>query len=178
MRPGVAASLILVMGLVLAITAPVRAHPPSIVSSSAEKAVADEIRAFRKSLADAVEAKDKKRLGDLYAPSFQHTNEAGRVSDRDAHLAALLAGAPGIETAAAETLGHPHSQRLGGDRDGLEPDRPASRRQTHIRPVDRRLHPHRQELVARGQSRVAQSVTMGKLPRNLRRCTLETAHVM
>ena len=104
MRCGVAAWLCLVTGLVLATTAPVRAHPPSIVSSSAEKAVADEIRAFRKSLADAVVAKDKKRLGDLYAPSFQHTNEAGRVWDRDAHLATLLAGALGIETAVPENL--------------------------------------------------------------------------
>ena len=104
MRRGVAASFILVTGLGLATTAPVRAHPPSIVSSSAEKAVADEIRAFRKSLADAVVAKDKKRLGDLYAPSFQHTNEAGGVLDRDAHLAALLGGALNIETAPADNL--------------------------------------------------------------------------
>ena len=104
MRRGVAAWLCLATGMGLALTPPVRAHPPSIVSSSAEKAVADEIRAFRKSLADAVVAKDKKRLGDLYAPLFQHTDEAGRISDRDVHLAALLAGAPNIETAPAENL--------------------------------------------------------------------------
>lgn len=104
MRRGVAASFILVTGLGLAITLSVHAHPPSIVSSSVEKVVVDEIRAFRKELADAVVAKDKKRLGELYAPSFQHTDEAGRISDRDTHVATLLAGTPGIETAPADNL--------------------------------------------------------------------------
>ena len=104
MKRGMAALFFMVMGMVLAVALPVRAHPPSIVSSSAEKAVADEIRAFRKSLADAVAAKDKKRLGELYAPSFQHTDTEGRLADRDAHLATLLAGAPVIETAPAENL--------------------------------------------------------------------------
>lgn len=80
------------------------AHPPSIVGQAGEKAVADEIRAFRKSVTDAIAAKDKTRVGEMYAPSFQHTDETGWLSDRDARIAAVLAGKPVIETAPAENL--------------------------------------------------------------------------
>ena len=103
MRPTVAACLFLasVAGIV---PQRVVAHPPAIVSQAGEKAVADEIRAFRKSVADAIAAKDTKRLGEMYAPSYQHTDETGRLSDRDARLATILAGKPVIETAPAENV--------------------------------------------------------------------------
>jgi hypothetical protein len=103
MRPAVAGCLLLAIASV-AVPQPASAHPPSIVSQSAEKVVADEIRAFRKSLAEAIAAKDKKRLGEMYAPSFRHTDESGRSTERDARMAAILAGKPVIETAPAETL--------------------------------------------------------------------------
>lgn len=104
MRRAFAAGLLVVTGMTPVITPVVRAHPPSIVSPSAEKVVADEIRAFRKSLADAVAAKDKKRLDEMYAPSFQHTDGMGRLWDREAHLASLLAGTLAIEAAASENV--------------------------------------------------------------------------
>lgn len=86
------------------IGAPGRAHPPSIVNADAEKAVGEEIRAFRKSLADAVAVKDAAKLREMYAASFVHTHTTGKTDNRDARIVSAIAGDPVIETAPAEDL--------------------------------------------------------------------------
>ena len=65
MRLGrVAASLLIgsLVALAAAVSTGVVAHPPAIVGQAGEKAVADEIRAFRKSMADAITSRDKLRI--------------------------------------------------------------------------------------------------------------------
>lgn len=81
-----------------------RAHPPAILNQNAEKAVGEEVSAFRKAISDAVAAKDKARLKDMYHPGFTHTRHDGPTVKLDAHLAAALAGEPMIESAKAEDI--------------------------------------------------------------------------
>mgnify|MGYP003352681992 CR=1 FL=1 len=83
---------------------PALAHPPSIVSEAAEKLVAEEIRAFRKQVVDAIARRDATKLRDMYAPGFMHTHTTGKTDNRDARIVSALAGDPVIETAAAEDL--------------------------------------------------------------------------
>ncbi len=82
------------------------AHPPSIVNQAAEKALSDEIGAFRKVLAAAIATRDAAKLREMYAPSFTHTHASGKTDDRDARLAAILAGDVGIEGAPADTVAY------------------------------------------------------------------------
>jgi len=83
---------------------PVSAHPPAIVNQAAERAIGEEVRAFRKALAAAIEAKDAKRLRDMYAQSFTHTHTSGKMDNRDARIVSALAGDPLIENAPVEEL--------------------------------------------------------------------------
>ncbi len=92
------------IGIAAAAVMPGRAHPPSIVNAAAEKAVGEEIQAFRASVAAAVAAKDAKKLSDYFAPSFAHTHATGKTDNREAHIRALLSGDPVIETAPAKDL--------------------------------------------------------------------------
>jgi ketosteroid isomerase-like protein len=80
------------------------AHPPAILNSAGEKAVAEEIIAFRNTLADAVRMKDAVRLRELYAPSFVHTHTSGKLDGKDARIVSALAGDPVIETAETSDL--------------------------------------------------------------------------
>lgn len=80
------------------------AHPPAILNQAAERAVGEEVTAFRKAMADAIAAKDKARLRDMYHPNFAHTRPDGTSVKLDAHLAAALAGEPMIESAKAEDV--------------------------------------------------------------------------
>lgn len=81
-----------------------RAHPPALLNSEAQKAVAEEIHAFRKMLADAVRAKDAAKLRDLYTPSFTHIHTSAKTDNRDARIVSALAGDPVIETAEVSDL--------------------------------------------------------------------------
>lgn len=92
------------IGIAAAAVFPGRAHPPSIVNAAAEKAVGEEIQAFRKQLADAIKAKDAPKLRGFYAPSFAHTHTTGKTDNRDARIVAALSGDPVIETAPVEDL--------------------------------------------------------------------------
>ena len=76
------------IGIAAAAVFPGRAHPPSIVNAAAEKAVGEEIQAFRKQLADAIKAKDAPKLRGFYAPSFAHTHTTGKTDNRDARIGA------------------------------------------------------------------------------------------
>lgn len=85
-------------------SAPVRAHPPAIVNSAAEKALAEEVGDFRKRVAAAIEAKDAAALRGMYADSFRHTHGSGKVDGKDARIVSVLAGDPVIENAPVTDL--------------------------------------------------------------------------
>ena len=82
----------------------VAAHPPAIVNEAGQKLVADEIRAFRKQVAEAIAAKDVQKLRSFYADDFVHTHTSGKTDNRDARIVAALAGDPVIETAPVDGL--------------------------------------------------------------------------
>ena len=84
------------------IASPLPAHPPTIVTGAAEKAIGEEIQAFRKSLAEAIARKDVAALRKMYFDGFVHTDTSARQDGKDARIVSLLAGDPVIET--AETL--------------------------------------------------------------------------
>lgn len=78
---------------------PARAHPPALLNSNAEKAVAEEIEAFRKMLAETIRKKDAAKLKDMYTRSFVHTDETGKRDDREKRIADAVRGRSIIETA-------------------------------------------------------------------------------
>ena len=81
------------------IATPVSAHPPSIVNEAGERAIGEELAAFRKSIADAIAAKDAVKLKELYHASFTHTHTSGKTDNRDARIVSAITGEPMIETA-------------------------------------------------------------------------------
>ncbi len=81
-----------------------RAHPPALLNSNAEKAVAEEIEAFRKMLAETIRKKDAAKLKDMYTRSFGHTDESGRRDDREKRIADAVRGRSIIETAEVSDL--------------------------------------------------------------------------
>ncbi len=83
---------------------PAQAHPPSKLTLEQEKGVIEEIIAFRKTLADAVSAKDAKKLRALYADSFRHTHASGAIDKKDAYIAGIVSGQTVIETAPVTEL--------------------------------------------------------------------------
>jgi ketosteroid isomerase-like protein len=85
-------------------TVTARAHPPAKLTLEQERGVIEEIIAFRKTLADAVAAKDAKRLRALYADTFRHTHASGAIDKKDAYIAAIVSGQAVIETAAVTEL--------------------------------------------------------------------------
>jgi ketosteroid isomerase-like protein len=91
------APLVLLTGAVLA-------HPPSILSEREEKAAAEEVVAFRKAVARAIEKKDATALRKIYADGFAHTHASGKVDGKKAYIGAALAGEPVIETAPVSDL--------------------------------------------------------------------------
>jgi ketosteroid isomerase-like protein len=83
---------------------PAAAHPPSILSEAAEKATAEEVRDFRKTVVAAIERKDAAALRKIYAESFVHTHGSGKVDGKDARIVSALAGDPVIENAPVTDL--------------------------------------------------------------------------
>jgi ketosteroid isomerase-like protein len=83
---------------------PAVAHPPAIVNEAGRKLIGEEVAAFRRDVAAAIKAKDKKRLDRMYSPQFVHTRATGEVDGKAAHIAFLLKGEPAIETAPATDL--------------------------------------------------------------------------
>ncbi len=92
------------LGSVLLLAAPAASHPPAQINAAAQRAVGDEVTAFRKGLADALGGKDADRIRRFYAPAFLHADAAGKTEDRDARIAAALKGGAMIETAEVEDL--------------------------------------------------------------------------
>lgn len=105
MQTRLVAAVALLGGLIVAVAFdPARAHPPAILNSNAEKAVTEEITAFRKLLADTIRAKDAAKLKDMYTRSFVHTDETGKRDDRDTRIADAVRGRSIIETADVSDL--------------------------------------------------------------------------
>ena len=96
----IAAGIALLVGLAGAALA----HPPSILSEREEKATAEEVVEFRKTVSRAIEKKDAAALRKIYADGFAHTHTTGKVDDKKARIAAVLAGDPVIETAPVTDL--------------------------------------------------------------------------
>ncbi|MDP1962854.1 MAG: nuclear transport factor 2 family protein [Reyranella sp.] len=80
------------------------AHPPQAPQGAEAQRMIDEVTAFRARLARAIETKDFNTLRSSYADSFSHTHGSGKVDNKDAHLAAAMAGEPLIEAAPASEL--------------------------------------------------------------------------
>jgi ketosteroid isomerase-like protein len=80
------------------------AHPPTQLSSEAEKATAAEIIEFRKALADAINRRDAKALRDMYGDGFTHIHGSGKIDGKEARIVAAIAGVPVIETAPVDEL--------------------------------------------------------------------------
>jgi len=92
----------LLAGLPLLALAPeALAHPPRQPDAAEAKKFIQEVTDFRAKLAKAVLAKDFAALRPLYADSFTHTHGSGKLDNKDARLAAAMAGDPMIETAPA-----------------------------------------------------------------------------
>lgn len=80
------------------------AHPPALLNSNAEKAVAEEIEAFRKQLVDAIRKKNAVKLKEMYTSSFVHTDENAKRDDRATRIADANSGRSIIETAEVSDL--------------------------------------------------------------------------
>ncbi|HJU31239.1 MAG TPA: nuclear transport factor 2 family protein [Hyphomicrobiaceae bacterium] len=80
------------------------AHPPAILSDREEKATAEEVIEFRKTVVAAIERKDAAALRRIYANGFVHTHGSGKVDGKDARIVQVLAGDPAIETAPVSDL--------------------------------------------------------------------------
>ena len=80
------------------------AHPPAILSEREEKATAEEVIEFRKTVAAAIARKDAAALRKIYSNGFLHTHGSGKVDGKDARIVQVLAGDPAIETAPVSDL--------------------------------------------------------------------------
>jgi uncharacterized membrane protein len=80
------------------------AHPPAIMNQAGEKAIEEEIVAFRKMLADTIKSREAMKLRDLYARSFVHTDETATQDNRDTRIADAVRGRSIIETAEVADL--------------------------------------------------------------------------
>jgi ketosteroid isomerase-like protein len=92
------------LALLVPVANPTLAHPPSILSEPEEKATVEEVVEFRKAVARAIERKDAAALERIYAKGFAHTHTSGKVDDKKARIAAVLAGEPVIEAAPVTDL--------------------------------------------------------------------------
>jgi ketosteroid isomerase-like protein len=92
------------IALLMALAGAALAHPPSILTEREEKATAEEVVEFRKTVSRAIEKKDAAALRKIYADGFAHTHTTGKVDDKKARIAAVLAGDPVIETAPVTDL--------------------------------------------------------------------------
>lgn len=63
-----------------------------------------EITSLRQKLVDAIKARDKKTLGEIYADDFTHTHASGQVDDKTKRIAALVSGDTTIESAQVDEI--------------------------------------------------------------------------
>ena len=84
--------------------APAKAHPPTQLSPSADKATASEIIEFREKLAQAIRARDAAALRRMYSNGFSHTGNTGQIEDKEARISVVLTGTPVLEAAPSDHL--------------------------------------------------------------------------
>ena len=94
----------LLAALPLLAVSPALAHPPRQPDGAEAKSLVEEIKVFREKVARVIGDKDRSALRTLYADAFMHTDDLGKLHDKDARLAAALAGEPMIENASATEL--------------------------------------------------------------------------
>lgn len=92
-------------GLALLLAAPASAHPPVRLTPQGNRDAIEEIEAFRKQLVAAIAAKDIGVLRKAYAEGYFHMQADGTRHDREARIAAALAGRPLVEARAAREIG-------------------------------------------------------------------------
>ncbi|MBL6615388.1 MAG: nuclear transport factor 2 family protein [Reyranella sp.] len=85
---------------------PALAHPPRQPDSAEAQSLIEEIKGFRDRIAKAVTGKDSRALRSLYADAFTHTDGSGKIDNKDARIAAAMAGEPMIENAPASELSY------------------------------------------------------------------------
>ena len=100
-------SLFAAAPLVLMPAAAALAHPPQAPQGAEAQRMIDEVTAFRARLARAIETRDLTILRASYADAFTHTDGSGKLDNKDARLAAAMAGAPLIEAAPASVFTGP-----------------------------------------------------------------------
>jgi hypothetical protein len=93
------AALVVALVAVLSAFDSALAHRAKALTARQERAIAREIRTFRDTVARTIEKKDASAIRALYADRFVHTHATGKVDDKEARIAAVLAGEPVIETA-------------------------------------------------------------------------------
>jgi hypothetical protein len=89
---------------VLLAAAPALAHPPEAPKGAEAQRMIVEVTNFRQKLAKAVTDKDLPTLRACYHDTFSHTHGSGQIDNKDARIAAAMAGEPLIENATATEL--------------------------------------------------------------------------
>lgn len=88
----------------LALAGAAPAHPANPPKTPEQAAIEQEVLAFRKTVVEAVKAKDAARLAPLYHDTFTHTHGSGKMDPKDTRLVTVLKGDPVIEDAPVEEL--------------------------------------------------------------------------
>ena len=83
---------------------PAVAHPPRQPDAAESQKFIQEVTVLREKLARAVKERDAAALRAAYADTYTHTHESGKFDNKEARIAAALAGAPLVETAPATDL--------------------------------------------------------------------------
>jgi hypothetical protein len=90
--------------LAIALASPAAAQGGAAARAIADAAAAQEILDVRERLRAAVARKDGAALGALYAETFQHLRDTGRIDLKGERVALLLAGTAAIETAPEDEM--------------------------------------------------------------------------
>ncbi len=76
----------------------------SAISAQTNEKLTAKITVLRGKLVDAIKARDKKTLEEIYAEDFTHTHASGQVDDKTKRLAALVSGDLTIESAQVDEI--------------------------------------------------------------------------
>lgn len=90
----------------LIVAGPALAHPPRQPDNAEQQSIIEEIKTFREKVAKAVADKDFPALRAIYADTFSHTHDSGKLDNKDARIVSAMAGEPMIENAPASELSY------------------------------------------------------------------------
>jgi len=88
----------------LSAIAPAFAHPPEAPRGAEAERMIEEVKVVRDKLAKAVTGKTLVALRATYHDTFTHTHDTGKIDNKEARIAAAMAGEPLIESAPATEL--------------------------------------------------------------------------